>query len=97
MHIILVSDRLATARSITITARHLALASVGFVLLVLAVSSLFSYVTVRHAGEIRLPFLQSLLVSLREQEAQKTQEFMRGTMHVAFTDNFDLGQRECPF
>lgn len=82
MHIILVSDRLATARSITITARHLALASVGFVLLVLAVSSLFSYVTVRHAAEIRLPFLQSLLVSLREQEAQKTQEFMRGNLNT---------------
>lgn len=82
MHIILVSDRLATARSITITARHVVLASVAFVLLVLGMSSLFSYVTVRHAAEIRLPFLQSLLVSLREQEAQKTQEFMRGNLNA---------------
>ncbi|MBX3646411.1 MAG: M23 family metallopeptidase [Rhodocyclaceae bacterium] len=82
MHIILVSDRLATARTITITARHLALAIVGFVLTVLAVSSIFSYVTVRHAAEVRLPFLQSLLMSVREQETQKTQDFLRENLNA---------------
>ena len=82
MHIILVSDRLATARTITITARHLALAVTGFILAVLAVSSLFSYVTVRHAAEVRLPFLQSLLMSVREQETQKTQDFLRENLNA---------------
>jgi murein DD-endopeptidase MepM/ murein hydrolase activator NlpD len=81
VHIILVSDRLATARSITLTARLAALAVLCFVLLVLTVSSLFSYITVRHAAEIRLPFLQSLLVSMREQETQKTQDFMRENLN----------------
>jgi murein DD-endopeptidase MepM/ murein hydrolase activator NlpD len=82
MHIILVSDRLATARTLTLTLRHLALAVAGFVLLVLSLSSLFSYVTVRHAAELRLPFLQSLLVSIREQETQKTQEFLRENLNA---------------
>ena len=82
MHIILVSDRLATARTITITARHLVLVVAGFVLTVLAVSSLFSYVTVRHAAEVRLPFLQSLLMSVREQETQKTQDFLRENLNA---------------
>jgi murein DD-endopeptidase MepM/ murein hydrolase activator NlpD len=82
VHIILVSDRLATARTITLTARHLALAVVGFVLLVVAIASLFSYVTVRHAAELRLPFLQALLVSVREQETQKTQEFLRENLNA---------------
>jgi murein DD-endopeptidase MepM/ murein hydrolase activator NlpD len=82
VHIILVSDRLATARTITITARHVALAMIGFVLLILAVSSLFSYVTMRHAAEIRLPFLQSLLVSVRQQETQKTQDFLRENLNA---------------
>jgi murein DD-endopeptidase MepM/ murein hydrolase activator NlpD len=82
VHIILVSDRLATARTITITARHLALAVTGFILAVLAVSSLFSYVTVRHAAEVRLPFLQSLLMSVREQETQKTQDFLRENLNA---------------
>ncbi len=82
MHIILVSDRLATAKTITITARHLALAAAGLVLAVLVLSSLFSYFTVRHAAEVRLPFLQSLLVSVREQETQKTQEFLRENLNA---------------
>ena len=85
MHIILVSDRLATAKTITITARHLALAAVGLVLTVLVLSSLFSYFTVRHAAEVRLPFLQSLLVSVREQETQKTQEFLRENLNAMAT------------
>jgi murein DD-endopeptidase MepM/ murein hydrolase activator NlpD len=82
VHIILVSDRLATARTITITLRHVALAAAGFVLTVLVLSSLFSYITVRHAAEVRLPFLQSLLVSVREQETQKTQEFLRENLNA---------------
>ena len=82
MHIILVSDRMATARTITITARHLVLAVAGLVLTVLAVSSLFSYVTVRHAAEVRLPFLQSLLMSVREQETEKTQAFLRENLNA---------------
>ena len=80
MHIILVSDRLATARTITITARHLVLAVFGFALTVLAFSSLFSYVTMRHAAEVRLPFLQSLLV--RDQETRVTQDFMRENLNA---------------
>lgn len=82
MHIILVSDRLATARTITITLRHMVLAAVALVLMVLALSSLFSYVTVRHAAEARLPFLQSLLMSVREQETQKTQDFLRENLNA---------------
>jgi len=82
VHIILVSDRLATARTITITLRHLVLAAVGLALTVLLLSSLFSYVTVRHAAEVRLPFLQSLLMSVREQETQKARDFMRENLNA---------------
>lgn len=77
MHIILVSDRMATARSITLTGRHLAMIGVGFVTLVLMCSSLFSYLTVRHAAEIRLPFLQELVRTISLQEAGKTHELVR--------------------
>lgn len=82
MHIILVSDRLATARSITLQTRHVLLAATALVLLVVALATLFSYVTVRHAAEIQLPFLQSLVLSAREHEAQKTQEFLRENLNA---------------
>lgn len=77
MHIILVSDRMATARSITLTRRHLILAVTGLAALVLALSSMFSYLTVRHAAEIRLPFLQELVRSISLEEAIKTRELVR--------------------
>lgn len=82
MHIILVSDRLATARTITITGRHLLMAVVGMVALVLTLSTLFSYVTVRHAAEIRLPFLQELVRAISLEETQKSKEFVRENLNA---------------
>lgn len=80
MHIILVSDRMATARSITLTRSHLALICTGLLVTLLALSSLFSYLTVRHAAEIRMPFLQELLRSVSLDEAGKTRDLVRDNL-----------------
>lgn len=77
MHIILVSNRMATARSITLTGRHVVVAVAGLLFLVLALSSMFSYLTVRHAAEIRMPFLQELLRTVSLEEAGKSRELVR--------------------
>lgn len=77
MHIILVSDRMATARSITLTRGHLALIGIGLVAAIVVLSSMFSYLTVRHAAEIRMPFLQELLRTISLEEAGKTRELVR--------------------
>lgn len=61
VHIILVSDRLATAKSLTLSWWHLLLAAVTVGVLVIMLASAVSYLTVRHAAEIRLPFLQEML------------------------------------
>jgi len=82
MQIILVSDRMVTARTITLSTRHLMLTATGLLLLILSVSSLFSVVTLRHAAAIPLPFVQNLLQGMRAQEAQKTQEFLRENLNV---------------
>lgn len=80
MHIILVSDRMATARSITLTRLHLALFGMGMLVLMLLLSSGFSYLTVRHAAEIRLPFLQDLLRNISLEETGKTRLIMRESL-----------------
>lgn len=82
MHIILVSDRLATARTITLTWRHLLLAMMALLASVLMLSSLFSYVTVRHAADIRLPFLQDLLRSVNAEESQRSKDFVRENLNA---------------
>jgi hypothetical protein len=82
MHIILVSDRLATARSITLTWRHAVLFAGAMFASVLLLSSLFSYVTVRHAAEIRLPFLQDLLRAVNAEETQRSKDFVRENLNA---------------
>lgn len=103
MHIILVSDRLATAKTVTLTGRHLVAAFVGLAALVVVLATLFSYVTVRHAAEIRLPFLQDLVRAISLDEAQKSKEFVReninsmavrlGQMQAQLTRLDSLGER----
>jgi len=82
VHIILVSDRLATAKSINLSWRHLVFGIAGFVTLIIGMSSLFSYVTVRHAAEIRLPFLQNMLRSLNAAETERSKEFVRENLNA---------------
>ena len=80
MHIILVSDRMATARSITLTGGHLAFFATALLVVVLALSSVFSYLTVRHAAEMRLPFLQELLRTTNLEEVGKSRELLRDSL-----------------
>jgi murein DD-endopeptidase MepM/ murein hydrolase activator NlpD len=82
MHIILVSDRLATARTISITWRHLISAVVLFSALVLMLSSALSYMSVRHAAEIRLPFLQELLRAINAEDSERSKTFVRDNLNV---------------
>ena len=73
---------MAKAKSLHLTWRHLVLASGGFCLLVLAMSSLFSYVTVRHAADIRLPFLQELLRATTAADNDRRSEFLRDNLNA---------------
>jgi len=80
--IILVSDRLATAKTISLSVRHVALAMAILMLAVLGLSSLFSFITLRHAAELRLPFLQEIALSMRAEESQRTQSFMHENLNA---------------
>ena len=77
MHIILVSDRLATAKSISLGTRHLVLGMALLTAAVVALSSSLFYLVFRHAAEIKLPLVQSLLLSAQEQQTRNAKEFMR--------------------
>jgi murein DD-endopeptidase MepM/ murein hydrolase activator NlpD len=73
---------LATAKTITLTGRHLLLMAAAAVVLVLGLSTLFSYVTVRHAAEIRLPFLQDVVRAVSMEETQKSRDFVRENLNA---------------
>ena len=82
MHLILVSDRLAKARSIQVSVKQVAVAfgaaGIGVVLL----SSMISYFGVRHASDIKLPFLQSLVRAAHVEDAQRTEAFVRDNLNA---------------
>ncbi|HEX8986380.1 MAG TPA: M23 family metallopeptidase [Rhodocyclaceae bacterium] len=73
---------MATAKTVTLTGRHLLLGAAGLVALVLVLSLAFSYVTVRHAAEIRLPFLQDMVRSVSIEETQKSRDFVRENLNA---------------
>jgi murein DD-endopeptidase MepM/ murein hydrolase activator NlpD len=82
LHIILVSDRLTTTKTVVLTGRHMVLAAAGLAALIIGLSSLFSYVTVRHAAEIRLPFLQDLLQAANAEQTRASSEFVRENINA---------------
>jgi len=82
VHIILVSDHLTTAKTIVLTRRHLAFAVAGFAFLVLTLSSVFSYMTVRHAADIRLPILQDIVQAATAEQTRASREFVRENLNA---------------
>jgi murein DD-endopeptidase MepM/ murein hydrolase activator NlpD len=77
VHIIVVSDRLAKARSLKFSIRHLVLGGLGMMVGVFTLAFLISYLGVRHAAELKLPLLQSLARSAQQEESERMQDFLR--------------------
>jgi murein DD-endopeptidase MepM/ murein hydrolase activator NlpD len=82
MHIILLTHRLAKARSLELSTRHLLAVSTAFAAAVFALALLISYFSVRHAAHINLPFLQSLVHSAQIAEAQRGQDLLRQNLNA---------------
>ena len=82
MHIIVISDRLAKTRSVTLSLRH-ALASLllAGILLVALTSGLY-WLTLRFSAEIRIPVLQDLLVAVQRSETQKARQFVQQNLNA---------------
>ena len=68
---------MASARSFTLTRKHVVLFAALAVVALLSLSSLFSYLTMRHATEVRLPFLVDILQHFSEKEEGKTRDLVR--------------------
>lgn len=82
MHIILVSSRLGGAKSLTLTHRHLIAGVLFMAVLVLSLTLGLFWITVRHANELKLPLLDSLVKSAQEAQQRKTEEFLRENLNA---------------
>jgi len=82
VHIILVSNRLATAKSISLGVRHFIMGGALLVAAVVALSSSMSYLIFRHTVEIKMPVAQHVLLSAQEQQARNAKQFMRQNLNA---------------
>ena len=82
MQIILISDRLAKARSVNLSPVHLAgMALLGLALLCGATSALYWF-TLRYAAEFRIPVLQQLVLASQEAEAERGRTFLQQNLNA---------------
>lgn len=77
MQIIVVSSRLPKAISLTLGLRHLVVGGVFLVVALLALSGSLSYVTLRHAAEWNIAFLNRIVVGAQEDESRRTENLVR--------------------
>ncbi|HSY27654.1 MAG TPA: M23 family metallopeptidase [Burkholderiaceae bacterium] len=77
MQIILLRTRSTAAKSVTLTHRHLLLAMLMFVVIVVVSAFLLSYVTFRHAADLKLPFVQDMANSSSQDDAGKKDKFLK--------------------
>ena len=82
MQIILISDRLAKTRSVSLSLRHLVgSAFLGLFLLCGATAALY-WLTLRYAAEIKLPALQRLVLAAQEAEAERGRTFVQQNLNA---------------
>ncbi|MBI2295220.1 MAG: M23 family metallopeptidase [Betaproteobacteria bacterium] len=82
MNIILVSERLAKAKTITLGVPQLALLGLAMAVTLVALAAGVHYVTLRVAADLNLPYLQSLLLSAQQQQHEKTESYLRENLNA---------------
>jgi murein DD-endopeptidase MepM/ murein hydrolase activator NlpD len=82
MHVIVFAHRLATPRSVTITARHLAIAAAFGMAAMVAGAALLYYFSFRYAADLKLPVLQQMVAAARADDVRKSDEYLRQNLNA---------------
>jgi murein DD-endopeptidase MepM/ murein hydrolase activator NlpD len=82
VQIILISDRLAKARTIRLSLSHLVGTAFFAVLVVCAATAGLYWLTLRYASEIRVPALQRLVLAAQEAEAERGRVFVQQNLNA---------------
>jgi len=82
VQIILISDRLAKARSVTLSAMHLVASGSVLLMVVLAATAAVYWLTLRYAAEVPVPALQRLVLAAQETEAERSRAFVQQNLNA---------------
>jgi len=81
VQIILISDRLARARSVHMSLRHLVGTGLFALVLLLGATATLYWLTLRYAAEVRLPVLQQMVAAAQEAEAERERVFLQQNLN----------------
>jgi len=82
VQIILIPHRMARARTLNVSALHLAaVALLGLAMLCAATAGLY-WVTIRNAADLRIPVLQKLVVAAQEAESERARAFLQQNLNA---------------
>ena len=82
MNIILVSERLAKAQTITLGLPQLALLGVGVMASLVMLAGAMNYVMLRFAADINIPYLQTMLLSAQQEQHEKSESYLRENLNA---------------
>jgi len=82
VQIILISDRLAKARSVSLSLRHLIGTALFALLLVCGATAGLYWLTLRYASEVRAPALQRLVLAAQQAEAERGRTFVQQNLNA---------------
>jgi murein DD-endopeptidase MepM/ murein hydrolase activator NlpD len=82
LQIILISDRLARTRSVSLSKRHVVAGLVLACGLVVCATAGLYWLTLRYAAEIRVPALQRLVVSAQHAESERSRAFVQQNLNA---------------
>ncbi|OGA66245.1 MAG: peptidase M23 [Betaproteobacteria bacterium RIFCSPLOWO2_12_FULL_68_20] len=82
MQIIVISDRLAKARTVSVSLRHvLASALAGLTLLTASTLGLY-WLTLRFASDVKIPLVEQLVLAAQQTESERSREFMQQNLNA---------------
>jgi murein DD-endopeptidase MepM/ murein hydrolase activator NlpD len=82
VQIILISDRLAKAKSVTLSLRHLVGSALLALLLLCAATVGLYWLTLRYAAEVRIPVLQRMVLAANEAESERARAFVQQNLNA---------------
>lgn len=82
MNIILVSEKLPKARTITLGWSHLIVSGTMVLALVVLLAGALNYGILRFASELNVPYVKDVLVSIQQQQHQKTQSYLQDNLNA---------------
>ena len=82
MQVILISSRLAKARSLTVSLRHVFLTATVGLAVVVGLSGALYWLSLRFAADLKIPLVNELVLAAQKGETERSREFMQQNLNA---------------